>query len=322
MKLLKIKNIKIRKEKINVYDITVKDNHNFFANGVLVHNCHDYATKRLLPMISKEFKYKIGLSATIERMDNMHWELLKIFDYNRFNYTPKEALLEGVLNPFNFYNIAVEMDDKSREEYDYLSQEINAIIRAGGSYGKIMRTNSGLKYKMLSVMNTRKQLVNNYKRKFQVVKEIIEKHIKDKVIIFNQYNEQTNKLYWHLMDIGANCRIIHSGINKDKREQNLIDFRNNIFNVLLTSKVLDQGYNLPALDVGVIMAGDSTPKQTIQRMGRVLRKKDKKSTLYQIYVKDTIEDTQAFERANLFKELSIDYNDYFYKLDSDGVFEN
>lgn len=33
--------LKIRKVKVieDVYDITVKDNHNFFANGILVHNC-------------------------------------------------------------------------------------------------------------------------------------------------------------------------------------------------------------------------------------------------------------------------------------------
>lgn len=34
--MLKIKKLK---EKIDVYDITVNQNHNFFANGILVHNC-------------------------------------------------------------------------------------------------------------------------------------------------------------------------------------------------------------------------------------------------------------------------------------------
>ena len=26
-------------EEIPVYDITIKDNHNFYANGILIHNC-------------------------------------------------------------------------------------------------------------------------------------------------------------------------------------------------------------------------------------------------------------------------------------------
>jgi serine kinase of HPr protein (carbohydrate metabolism regulator) len=33
--------IKYLEEETPVYDITVEDNHNFFANGILVHNCQE-----------------------------------------------------------------------------------------------------------------------------------------------------------------------------------------------------------------------------------------------------------------------------------------
>jgi superfamily II DNA or RNA helicase len=64
------------------------------------------------------------------------------------------------------------------------------------------------------------------------------------------------------------------------------------------------------------MAGDSTPKQTIQRMGRVLRKKTDGtiSSLYQIYCYNTIEEEYAVIRSKLFKELASYFNDYFYGL--------
>lgn len=35
----KIKSIKILSEKKDVYDLKTQKNHNFFANGILVHNC-------------------------------------------------------------------------------------------------------------------------------------------------------------------------------------------------------------------------------------------------------------------------------------------
>ena len=40
--------LKIRKEnrKIPVYDIEVEDNHNFFANGICVHNCESFSLTR------------------------------------------------------------------------------------------------------------------------------------------------------------------------------------------------------------------------------------------------------------------------------------
>lgn len=278
---------------------------------------HNYGTPRLMEYVKHNFKYKIGLTATVERMDDKHYDIIEEFDYNVFKYSPKQALKEGILNPFNFINVGVEMDEETERTYLELTQEINLILQMGGSYSKIMRTNSPHKYKMLSKMNERKQLVNNYPRKFDIIKKICKKHRDDKILVFNQFNEQTNKCYWYLLDVGIKARVVHSGIKHDKREQALTDFKNDKFNVLLTSKVLDEGYNLPKIDTAAIMAGDSTAKQTIQRMGRVLRKKDKDSTLYQIYVKNTIEEDYAWQRANLFKELCSKYEQYIYEIDGD-----
>ena len=281
---------------------------------------HNYATKRLIPYLEHPFEYKLGLSATVERADNAHWELMRIFEYNKFTYSPKQALNEGILNPFDFYNIGVEMDYDSFEKYTDLTKDLNLIMLQGGGYNKIMRTSSGLKFRMLSKMNERKELVNNYSRKFDVVKAICLKHKDDKIIVFSQFNEQTNKMYWHLLDVGIKARVMHSGINKEKRTQDLIDFKNDKFNVLLTSKVLDEGYNLPSIDTAIITAGDSTAKQTIQRLGRVLRRKNKKSSLYQVYCLDTIEEEQSFNRTRLFKDLCSEYDTYRYS-DNELEFE-
>jgi len=312
LKEIKIKSIKKRKEKINVYDIKVKDNHNFFANNVLVHNCHNYATKRLLPYVKHPFKYKIGLSATIARMDEAHWKILDIFDYNIFKYTPKEALTDGILNAFDFVNISVVMDNENYDIYLRLTAEVNTIMQAGGGYTRIMRLGGGLKYRMLSKMNERKELVNNYIRKFDVIKIICEKHKKDKMIVFNEFNAQTSKSYWYLLDIGVRACVIHSGLSNEKRIENMIGFKNDKYNVILASRALDEGMNIPKLDVAIIAAGNSTSKQTVQRMGRVLRKKKKTSMLYQIFVKDTIEETYANERAKMFKDLCTTYKSYTY----------
>ena len=281
---------------------------------VIFDEIHNYGTKRLIPFLEHPFRYKIGLSATIERMDNTHWEILKAFNYNVFKYTPHQAIQEGILNPFRFYNIAVEMKLEDYEEYLELTKQLNTLLMAGGGFGKLMRSKSGLKYKMLSLMNKRKQLVNNYPRKFDVVNVICQKYPNEKTLIFNQYNSQTSKLYWHLLEGGVNARIIHSDIKKEERDKTLTDFKNDKFNVLLATKVLDEGYNLPAISCGVIMAGDSTAKQTIQRMGRVLRRKKNESVLFQIYCRGTMEEEQAWERAKLFKELASYYNDYIYEL--------
>jgi len=271
---------------------------------------HNYCTDRLFPILEYDYEYKLGLSATVERMDEAHWKLFEIFDYRIFKYTPGEALQDGVLNPFVFYNIGVNLDFESRERYDQITQELNTLMKAGGGFKKIMKSNSPIKNKMLSKMNERKDLVNNYPKKFEIVREICNKHREDKIIVFNEYNKTTSKTYWYLLDTGVKACIIHSDIPHVKREENLKNFKNDKYNVMLVSKVLDEGYNLPKIDTAIISAGNSTSRQTIQRMGRVLRKKDKNSTLYQIFCINTVEEDYAKERAKLFKELASGYKDY------------
>lgn len=279
---------------------------------VIFDEIHNYGTPRMLKFVNHPFKYKLGLSATVERMDNAHWMIFDIFDYNLFKYTPKQALREGILNPFNFVNIGVMMDDESFDTYTQITADLNLIFQIGGGFNKIMRSGKPIKYRMLKKMTERKDLINNYYRKFDVVKQICNKHKDDKILVFNQFNKQTSKCYWHLLDVGIKARIMHSGIEKDKREQDLIDFKNDKFNTLLTTKVLDEGYNLPKIDTAVIMAGDSTSKQTIQRLGRVLRKKKKISNLYQVYCCRTVEEEYAWERAKLFNELCSEYEQFTY----------
>jgi len=254
-------------------------------------------------------------------MDDAHWKLYEIFDYNIYKYTPSEALQDGILNPFIFFNISVELDPVSRETYEQLTVEINTIMQIGGGFQAIMKSGSPLKNKMLSKMNERKDLVNNYHKKFEVVKTVCEKHKEDKIIVFNEYNKTTSKTYWYLLEVGMKACVIHSDIPHIKREENLKNFKLDKYNVLLVSKVLDEGYNLPKIDTAIISAGNSTSRQTIQRMGRVLRKKDKHSTLYQIYCSGTVEEDYAIERAKLFKQLASEYYDYTGEEVNGGILE-
>jgi len=271
---------------------------------------HNYGTKKMLEYLKHPFKYRVGLSATVIRSDNAHYNIKSIFDYNIFKYTPKQGLVDGVLNPFNFIDISVEMDDDSYEKYLKITQEINMIMKACGGFYNAMRRTDAHKLKLLKLMGERKQMVANYYKKFDVIRWVCQKHEKNKIVIFNEFNSQTNKCYWHLLDVGIKARVMHSGIKSNKRTEDLSDFKNDVYNTLLVTRVVDEGWNLPKIDVGVIMAGNSSARQTIQRLGRILRKKNDSSTLYQIYCKNTIEEKYSLQRSELFQEICSDYKYY------------
>lgn len=66
-----------------VYDIEVEGNHNFVANGLLVHNCHRVSAPTFSSAVSKfPTRYRLGLTATPERSDGMtdafYWHLGRI----------------------------------------------------------------------------------------------------------------------------------------------------------------------------------------------------------------------------------------------------
>jgi RNA polymerase primary sigma factor len=283
---------------------------------ILLDEAHSYGTARVLDILKEtNFRYKIGLTATVERLDDMHWKIIEFFNYNIFKYTPEDAMNDDILNKFNFTNIGVELDVETRKKYDEITAQIRFMLKLGGGFKRIMRKNSTLKIKMLAKMNERKQLVYNYPIKFDVVSDVCEKHIKDKIIIFSQYNDQTNKFYWYLLEKNIKARIIHSGVERKKREEVLMDYMNDKFNVLLTTRVMDEGVNIPAIDCGIITANDASSRQMIQRLGRVLRKKEKISSLYQLYARDTMESEQADERCKLFKQLCSNYEERIYNCE-------
>ena len=63
-----------------------------------------------------------------------------------------------------------------------------------------------------------------------------------------------------------------------------------------TSKVLNEGVDVPDANVAVILSGSGSVREHVQRLGRILRKKgDKRAVLYELVTEATSE-TYTSER--------------------------
>ena len=301
--------------KITITNVQNLKNINFDKyQFVIWDEVHWAAGKQTFKYLQIICKYKLGLTATLKRLDKKHYDILECFNYNLFKYSIKNALDDNVISFFEFYSIGLTMDMEIKEEYDEITDRLNCIYQQHGSYLTIInKGNVELSAKLYGLMNQRKQLVNNYCKKFDVIKEIVKKNINNKILVFNQFNEQTNKTYWELLEAGYTAEIMHSNVKKEKREDILTRYKKDKFNILLTSKVLDEGYNLPSINVAILMSNDTGGKrQLIQRIGRALRKRKDGgySKIYLIYVKDSIEENM--ENIMMLRELSSKYNSYFF----------
>ena len=77
----------------------------------------------------------------------------------------------------------------------------------------------------------------------------------------------------------ANVRsgLYHSGLPAGERTATLARFRKGSLDVLVTCRALDEGFNVPETEIGIIAASTATRRQRIQRLGRVLRPSKGKS---------------------------------------------
>lgn len=281
---------------------------------IIIDEVHNMMTKRLMEIIEKEkFDKMIGLSATIDQKDYRHWGLIRAFDFNIFKYDTKQAIDDNIISGMSFINIGLPFDDMElRGKYAEIQGHItmmNHAIRAKRFKGE---SSSVERVAMYKSVNERNDIVYSYPTKMEKTIDIVKENIGKKIIIFNQRNEISTKLYWMLHDVdGARAVIVNSSIKKLQQHININKFASGEANIMLASISLDEGYNLPNIDIALLLSGNSTSRQTIQRIGRVLRKAKGKdeAKVYQIYLKDSCEQKHSDKRASFFKTIASSFKE-------------
>ena len=67
-------------------------------------------------------------------------------------------------------------------------------------------------------------------------------------------------------------------------------FEDGLLPVIVTSRVLNEGVDMPAAEVAVVLSGTGTVREHVQRLGRILRPaKGKQAILYEVVAADTVE---------------------------------
>lgn len=93
---------------------------------------------------------------------------------------------------------------------------------------------------------------------------------------------------------------------KDERRDVLEGFRSGRYNAVVTSRVLDEGVDVPDAELGIIMSGTGSGRELIQRLGRILRPKQdgRKARLVELISRHTRETNTSAKRITLLKKNS------------------
>ncbi len=148
----------------------------------------------------------------------------------------------------------------------------------------------------------------NSQAKIDKLEKILHSNPDDRILIFTQHNDLVYRISRRFL-----IPFITHTTAKEERYEVLKGFRDGRFRTIVTSKVLDEGIDVPEASLGVIVSGTGSSREFIQRLGRLLRKSEEKgeARLIELVSRETSEiRTSKRRRANRTdgEHAHIEYN--------------
>ncbi len=222
--------------------------------------------------------YRLGLTATIEREDHLEQDFPYLIGKSTFQITAKELAENKYLAN---YIIERKKTFMSSEEYLKYKESMTIYYTCLKKIGLKMNSNNAFKRLiMMSTNNTmaRRALVArnnaidialNSRSKINEIRKILGENKDIKTIIFTQHN----KLVYEISNDFLIPFITHKS-SKEEREDVLTGFKDGRYKAIVTSKVLDEGIDVPDAQLGILVSGTGSSREFIQRLGRLLRPKN------------------------------------------------
>lgn len=244
---------------------------------------------------------RLGLSATPERSDMAHADLDELIGPEVYRRSPAELTEGRYLAQYQEVQVDVALASEDEERYAeqrriYRSflQRRRIIIRSPEDFQqKVIYTSArdpDARAAMLAWREAR-NIAMNAPGKYAEIEQILRRHATDQVILFSEYN--------YVVDEISRRFCLPSITYKTPAEERRIildRFRTGQYSKLVTGRVLNEGVDVPDCRIAIIVSGNSTKREYIQRLGRVLRPKEGQATLYELVTSGTTEENVAKRR--------------------------
>ena len=137
-----------------------------------------------------------------------------------------------------------------------------------------------------------KQIALAAPAKLHLLGRLLGRHRANRVLIFTYDNATVYRIARRFL-IPA---ITHQTKTKERRRI-LERFHSGEYTAVVTGQVLNEGVDVPAADVGVVLSGTGSVTEHVQRLGRLLRKHgDKEALLYEVVTRGTAEEFTSERR--------------------------
>lgn len=254
---------------------------------IVIDEAHNFGATRLSALLPEKFKYRLALSATLERHnDEEGTERLKAyFGQKCIEYSLDRAIEEHKLTPYKYYPVVVSLNEAELEKYAQLSYEMSRNLIKGRN-GKLKLSKYG---EILALKRAR--IVAAASEKIEKLREKITPYKDENYLLIycgatSMLNENSDfsdtsdddirqiEVVTDLLGNELNMRVSQFTSREKVDERSILkkEFeKGNTLQALIAIKCLDEGVNIPKIKTAFILASTTNPKEYIQRRGRVLR---------------------------------------------------
>jgi superfamily II DNA or RNA helicase len=246
--------------------------------------------------------FRLGLTATPERADG------KTSDdtIGPVAYRKDITELSGeYLAEYDTVRMQVPLSDAERETYERDRATYIDFLRANGI--RMGEPDGWSRFLMLSSQSdTGRRAFTAYRRqktlalaapgKLDFLTRLLHQHRADRTIVFTEDNATV-----YAISRRALLPAITHQTKVKERSRILAALNAGELGAVVTSKVLNEGVNVPEANVAIVLSGSGSVREHVQRLGRILRKSESKSegkraVLYELVAAGTTEERTSEKR--------------------------
>lgn len=310
------------------YNIEVEDNHNYFANHVLVSNCHHLKcdTWNRLNTMLPNVEYSLGFSALSINKDEIFCKDFRNLSYESalivgssgrvlMHMDPSYYIERGIIAlpiVFNIEHFEALPPNFNESNWQAL---VKKVLTSDARTEKIANVASMFsKYGRKTLI-----LVSERKYAFRVCEELVKNDITSFGVSFGSGDGFIFR--------GFKPPSKNGEMNIDYKKENSMNVVDMLdsgdIDILIATSHLDEGVDVKGLDACILASGGKKDRRIIQRIGRVLRKTKNGKYAYIIDFTDSgskILNRQSKMRLDMFKDnVGIPQKNIFEKVPIENV---
>jgi superfamily II DNA or RNA helicase len=236
---------------------------------VVADEMHRTGSKKMLPILEQtDCGATLGLSATFRRQfDSEGTDRLVTF------FGPvlspiiglAEALMLGLLVPYDYRLHEVTLDDNEQQQYEDLTKRIGQLVSQGES---LSDPDGPLRMLLLK----RARVLKQAKAKVPVAVSILASEYQsgDRWLVYCDDKEQLSAVIDQCLAAGLPALAFFSGMPSDRDA--VVRSLGQHGGIVVAIRCLDEGIDIPVTDHALILASSTVEREYIQRRGRVLRR--------------------------------------------------